>query len=391
MAQQAHHEHDKKADHAQHDPAPAQPEHEVQAATSFTGHGAVPAVAGHADAATTASEQAGYDSNVDKRKAELTAKHGVRPRDYTDALDGSNTAELILREAMPQITQWLNNKAAGMHLDTRFTVAELTTNFLAEGGILALKANAITDLDGFQVAGVDTFMDRYAELKPWLHPSIEKDKVAGVKAQNEKGEQVTSIGNLTLVQAAWANATMYAAGKTRLEKWLKRHNNDIDNLSSTQQFYWATTYYNAGEGYAEKKLAAEGVKAADKKWTKADDWEKYYTSATYNAKMRSSTFELTRDEAMHDDKFKPITPEAQAVVAAEASAELDWLRAEIAQTKDPKRHAQLEQQMKILESAQQHQLTHKAAKPEKHDPHEQTPAAKPDKGKQDEANGGGGW
>jgi hypothetical protein len=382
----------------EHDEEPKTQEVAAETSTTFTGQGALPEVAQPAGAAKTASDRAGYDSDPEKRSGELTAKHGVRPRNYVGALDGNNTAEVLIREVMPQITTFLNGRAAAQKFETRFTVAELTTNFLAEGGILAIKENVTENLDGFQVAGVDTFMDRYDELKPWLHPSIMKDRVAATQNTNEKGESVRSIGSLTLVQAAYANATMYAAGKARFEKWLKRHNNDIDSLSDTEQFYWSTTYYNAGEGYAEKNLAANGVGAANKKWGKADDWQKYYTSATYNAKMRTSTFEMTRDEAMTNDGFKPIAPEVQATTGAEVGGDVVRLRAtvadlashlehydaevadledfiktnkanpatqakvpafeaQLARLKDIKReHATLSQQLEILEAAQKHQL-----------------------------------
>jgi hypothetical protein len=328
MAKQAGHTQDVKPQ-THDEPVHKETEHLSAAPTTFTGHGELPPVTHEGGGAATASDRAGYDADPNKRSAELTAKHGVRPRNYVGALDGSNTAEVLIREVMPQITTFLNGRAAAQKLDTKFTVAELTTNFLAEGGILALKENVTQDLDGFQIAGVDTFMDRYEQLRPWLHPCIMKDKVSATENKNEKGETVRSIGNLTLVQAAWANATMYAAGKARIEKWHKRHNSDIDNLSDVEQYYWSTTYYNAGEGFAEKNLAANGVGAANKKWGKADDWQKYYTNATYNAKMRTSTFEMTRDEAMSHDSFKPIAPEVQQTAAPEVQGDVARLHGEI--------------------------------------------------------------
>jgi len=379
---------------------PATEDVSLASPTSFAANGALPGVAAQATVPPTASERAyeGGGGEKDKRSAELTAKHGVRPRDYSDALDGSNTAELLVREVMPQIATFLNGRAAAQKLETRFTVAELTTNFLAEGGILATKANATENLDGFNIAGVDTFLDRYQELKPWLHPGITRDKVEGTERLNEKNEKVKSIGSLTIVQAAWANATMYAAGKARFEKWLKRHNKHITGLSDVEQFYWSTTYYNAGEGNAEKSLASIGVGGANTKWNRADDWQKYYRNMTYNAKMRTSTFELTRDVSVKGGAFNPVADDKKQAAGAELDGEIERTRdtvtqlghalatydarvaelrdliaankgrpesaaataqfeAELAQLQAAKRnYEQLAQQLDVLEQAKSHQL-----------------------------------
>ena len=159
---------------------------------------------------------------------------------------------------MPEITAHMNEKAKEQGLELELTVAELTTNFLAEGGILAVKSNYTEGLDGFSYAGIDTFMDRYQELTPWLHPCIRKENVTAKSNTNEKGEKVKSITGLTLIQAAYANAAMYAAGKARLERHVKRTKGlEIDSLSETQSFYWATMYYNAGEGTARKRMARD--------------------------------------------------------------------------------------------------------------------------------------
>lgn len=328
-----------------------------QSQTTFLATGTtVPPVADEQTGGETASQKAGYDDDKAKRSAAMTAKHGVRPRDYSGVLNGSNAAELIIREAMPRITTFLNERAAAQKLDTRFTVNELTTNFIAEGGFLALNDNITENLDGFTYAGVDTFMDRYNELKPWLHSSITKDKVAAQQNTNEKGESVQSIGQLTLVQAAWANATMYAAGKARLEKWLKKRNKDIDGLSENEQFYWATTYYNAGEGFAEKQLAANGVGAANTKWSRPDDWQKYHRNATYNAKMRTSTFEMNSQQVFENDQFRPVDATTQAAAGPDVDAQVQHMRELVAYYEDLTQNneakvADLQQRIKAAKGA----------------------------------------
>jgi hypothetical protein len=238
----------------------------------------------------------------------LTAKYGARPRKYANAVDGSTPAELIVREVIPQATAHLTQSAKQHGYDLTFTNAELLTNFYSEGGIMAVKEGRTENLDGYGDAGVDTFLDRYKELTPWLHPCIERDRLAAQTGMNEKGERIQSITDLTLQQAIFANAAMYASSKLRLARWLLRRGRSISSLSDTEQFYWTTYFFNAGEGKAIPELERVGVAGAHRKWAKADDYMLHSTNPRYNAAWRTATFEYTRDEVLDDDQFREREP-----------------------------------------------------------------------------------
>jgi hypothetical protein len=266
----------------------------------------------------------GIDSDPTQDK--LTTRYGVRPRKYGGALDGNDIAEIELREGMPEVAAFISERARANGHDFTVSVAELTTNLLAEGGILLLQANQTQDIDGFGAAGIDTFMNRYKELTPWLHGCIKADQLKQAATRNEKGERVTSIGNLTLIQTMYANAAMYAAAKVRLARALKRQGKHIAQLTPEEQMYWTTWFFNAGEGKAEPELARAGVAGAHRKWTKEDDHRKHNRNPHFNALVRTSTFEYTRDVAMSDGTFKPIDAKNASKAYASVQEKLAELR-----------------------------------------------------------------
>ena len=281
-----------------------------------------PAEDGAADApATETAPEAPPDRATEKKTLEKS--RGLRPRDYSNSLDGSNLAETAFREYLPIVTASMNTRAAAQGLTFRFNEAEIASNFLMEGGILALQSNATTGLDGFQYFGIDTFMNRYTELLPWLDESIKKEMVSSKTNQNEKSESVKSITNISLVQGLWANAAMWAQAKGMLDTDLRAMGTSVAELPDTRQMFWTTMYYNAGPGTGHKYLEKNGVEFADKKWTKGED-EANWTNAQYNAVMRTSTYEFFRDqECGTDGHLKPVPSGTdRSRVAADATARL---------------------------------------------------------------------
>ncbi len=262
-----------------------------------------PASAHHADAPAPAQ------ADVASKTKQLTDKWGVRPHRFGGYVDGSNAAEMVFRETVPTAVAFINQRAKANHHEFQISNAELTTNFIAEGGNSLLDNNALDGIDGFNSLGLDTFMDRIDSLKPWLHPSIEHGRVIASEHMNEKQERVHSVGQLTLVQAIYASAAMLALTKSMLERDAKGTTTPLGKMNDTEQFYLETIYYNAGPGVGKGVLDKDGPQAAHRKWTGTDDTT-HNRNAQYNASWRTSTYELMRDSTLDRDQFRPAPADA---------------------------------------------------------------------------------
>jgi hypothetical protein len=138
-------------------------------------------------------------------------------------------------------------------------------------------------------------VDNYAALKPYLHSSIRMLVEAGknnLQTVNEKGEQVTSLKGLTLLDGLYANAGMWAWSKAVVEDDLRTiKKTAIDALAAHVQFFWTTFYFNAGSGTGRKNLTGKGVDYVSVKWPRADDANLYGRCAQFNALWRTASFE----------------------------------------------------------------------------------------------------
>lgn len=254
------------------------------------------------EAVRIASERSTADA---ARNEQLTQAYGLRPRRYGGYVDGTNAAEAVFRNVVPQAVAFINQRAEARKLKFRLSVAELVTNFIAEGGgARVLNDGYLAGIDGFSHLGIDTFIDRYDELRPWIHPSITRDKVVPVASTNEKGERVHSIGALTLVQAIYASAAMLAHAKAELERGVAGRPGGISKLTDRQQQYLTTVFFNAGPGFGRKLLAQRGPAAADRPWSGTDDHATHNRNAHFNATVRGSTYASVRDTVLDDDRFR---------------------------------------------------------------------------------------
>lgn len=272
---------------------------------------------GAAGASAQAAKPAAQEAAKAPGANPQTKKYGLRPKDYAHLFDGERAKgdghdevlagrEQRVLAALPRITAQLNAIAEAKKYPFRFTEAELAINFVTEGGYFLLTANqgevlSDTQIDGFQMLGIDTFMQRKKELTPWMSPELKarsNDASAAASATNEKGEKVEYLNPESLEQGVEANAVMFAAAR-------KRFSDDVTKLKltvSSEQawFFWTTIYYNAGEGTGKKLLQKHGVDYWKVKWTLPDDATKYNRSAKFNASWRTSTWESIR-AALGDD------------------------------------------------------------------------------------------
>lgn len=293
-----------------------------------------------AGAATQAAKPAAQEAAKAPGENPHTKKYGLRPKDYAHLFDGERAKgdghdevlagrEQRVQSALPRITAQLNAVAAAKGYPFRFTEAELAINFVTEGGYFLLtpyqgQVMSDTEIDGFQMLGIDTFMQRKKELTPWMSPELKarsNDASAAASAMNEKGEKVEYLNPESLEQGVEANAVMFAAAR-------KRFSDDVTNLKLTVSsdqawFFWTTVYYNAGEGTGKKLLQKHGVDYWQVKWTLPDDAAKYNRSAKFNAAWRTSTWESIRT-ALGDDlgaakrDAGDVTPAAAPPAAAAA-------------------------------------------------------------------------
>lgn len=224
----------------------------------------------------------------------LKAKYGVRPRRYVGLLNQSNEAEKRFVGMMPMVTAFLNDLASRHSTPFSMHEAELMVNFITEGGFFVLDGDQIDGIDGFGSLGIDTLVDNYAALKPWLHQSI-RDAIENgdrvVENINELGQKVKSLTDLTIEEGMWANAGMFAWSRATLAADLASRGTPLASLPQEGQFFWTTVYFNAGPGTGRKMLDKNGVRFFEKKWLKADDANQFSQSAQFNALWRTASFE----------------------------------------------------------------------------------------------------
>lgn len=234
------------------------------------------------------------DGATDPVVSELKLKYGVRPRRYNGFFDGSNQAETQFLGLLPNVSQYLNQRAADLGSDATLNEAAIATNFITEGGFYVLDGNQTDGIDGYQELGIDSLVDNYAALKPWLNPIVQmlvESGGNGETAVNEQGQTVHTLTNLTLEQGLWANAGMFAWAKSIAASDLAARGTRITSLPSDGAFFWTTIYYNAGAGTARKLLDRYGIDYYQRKWTHADDPSRYSLDARYNALWRTASYE----------------------------------------------------------------------------------------------------
>jgi hypothetical protein len=227
---------------------------------------------------------------------EAKAHTGLRPRDYHHLLDGSNEAERQFLAELPKVTKHLNEMAEKNGWDFRFDQAELATNFIGEGGILPLRENRTKNLDGYSDLGIDTFVDRKQQLAPWMTPELDTLVKSGKHRQtntNELGESVTTINPPTMAEGLQANAVMFALSRQQFHEEMKKQGKDASQLTPEEQFFWTTSFFNAGPGLSRRMLEENGVEWAHKKWTGPDD-DSQNKHPRYNAQWRTSTYEYLK-------------------------------------------------------------------------------------------------
>jgi hypothetical protein len=232
--------------------------------------------------------------NADPLVDTLRQKYGVRPRRYDGLFNDSNEAEKRFKQLLPEATAFINMRAAELGGAFDVNDAELATNFITEGGFFVLDGNQLDGIDGFGALGIDTLVDNYNALKPWLHPMVREAVERGdrtVTRTNELGQQVKTLTNLTMAEGLYANAGMYAWAKSIAAGDLAGKGAPIADLPLEGKFFWSTIYFNAGPGTGRKILNSNGARFFEVKWTKADDAGKFSQSAQFNALWRTASFE----------------------------------------------------------------------------------------------------
>jgi hypothetical protein len=252
----------------------------------------------------------GVERNTRKQRTEevspdITAQRGIRPRKYRSYLDAPrNNAEVAYARVLPQVTAYINQQLAASGMTFRVTQAEIAANFLSEGGNLLLDMGATEHIDGYGYAGIDTIRDRAEQVRPYLHPSVAAimdDPAHWSNPQNEQGQGVHSLTDLTLEQTAYANASMYASAMTIVEHDLTARGVDLRTLPPAARIFWASLYYNLGEGRfaagdkpatgGRKYLALHGYQWYAQKYT-GHDSVAAGMGAQHNAALRLANEQL---------------------------------------------------------------------------------------------------
>jgi hypothetical protein len=228
-----------------------------------------------------------------RRDSMLVEKYGTRPKRYASYISSrKNEAQGRFVRTLPKA--YAHASAIAKRYGFEVSKAEIATNILSEGAVLALQGNVYEGLDGFGAFGVDTLVDRKKELWPFLDARTKKivnEPWMVVEKMNEKGETVHSITMLSLEEGMYANASMYVWSKSRLARDLAARGMSIDDLPPEAQFFWSTVYFNAGPSQGKKHLESWGVDAWQEPWTAEDDAVTYGRDSRYNAHWRTATFE----------------------------------------------------------------------------------------------------
>lgn len=233
--------------------------------------------------------------------AELTRRYGVRPRIYSGFWNRSNEAEEIFLDLLPEMARYQNGVLAARGAIVRVTEPELAVNFISEGGFFPLDQNRLTDLNSFGM-GVDTLYDNRVSLGDHVEPGLRArlETLPRTVDLNERNEPVTTVEGLSLREALWANAGIFAWSKARAERDLEAEGETMSALPEAEQFFWTTVYFNAGIGRGRELLQSEGVGWHEQPWPLADDHGTYWLNARFNALWRTASFEYLR-RTRYDD------------------------------------------------------------------------------------------
>lgn len=231
---------------------------------------------------------------------ELHDRYGARPRSYGGFFNDSNEAERVMVATLRQATADLNAKLAARGQKARVDMAMLATNFISEGGYYPLDQDQLTGVSGFGHLGVDTIIDNYKSVKPWLPESVRpaiEDPANHYRTTNELRQEVTTVSSLSLEQGIHANAAMFVMYTAQLERDLAQRGMDISQLDPRVQFFWNTVYFNAGPGTGRAMMDQQGVASARKKYTGPETNK----SARFNATWRTGSYELLSRRVLLDD------------------------------------------------------------------------------------------
>lgn len=115
-------------------------------------------------------------------------------------------------------------------------------------------------VDGFANYGVDTFGDRYEQLKKYLPEGFDKE-VFFYKTLNEKDEPITTAAFKTNEDALVAKAAFMKYEADNVNAYAKKKGIELDDEAKK---YFMLAAYNGGGGNAIK-IMDEYIKAKDKK------------------------------------------------------------------------------------------------------------------------------
>ncbi len=281
------------------------------------------------DPASDGKADASGNDLYDITAAEIQARYGVRPRRYNGFFNDSNWGEERFRAALPQVTTFVNEALASRGTAAEVDEVAVAINFITEGGYFALdleglkRTIAMSDpdaaesiptwdeveasgsdlyVDGFTFFGVDTLVDNFAALRPFMPPDIVELVDSGTcvaSSVNERGETVRSLNCLTIEQGLYANAGMFAWARERAA--IAIGTSEFAALDAVGQFFWSTVFFNAGPGTGQRVLADNGVDYYRTAWTSSDDASRWATNPKFNASWRTASYEFMRDTVFSPD------------------------------------------------------------------------------------------
>lgn len=267
-------------------------------------------------------------------------------RDGVKVSQTENERELRFRQLLPMVAAELNE--AGRMLGYRVSISptELMTNFLAEGGVLPMNNRGeqvssgdreairkATDPDlkfhSFNELGVDfrpADVREYGALLPagytsrfppesdlfWslrerfeecggdtgmfteeeIRVAMNYQRMFVMWMPNEKNEYVLGVGNIDMHDALRLNGAVFLARKHAAFEYAKSRGVDLNKESTVTQFFWTTIFYNTGIANGKAIFKKYGLRYANERWTLEDSHAKYSSRPLFNAKWRTSTFEM---------------------------------------------------------------------------------------------------
>lgn len=235
--------------------------------------------------------------------SDVTRKYGVDPKKYDHLFDKNMPTEDHFSQATKQVTLHLNEVAQKAGKTYRFTESEIAVNVISEGAYYVLVDGSDQEkLSGFSSFGIDTFMQRIVELRPWLNDDLRtwaSDEAHHEPRVNEKGEDIVSLRVRDLAMGTAANGAMFAAARERFSKDAERLG-VREELTHEAWFFWTSVYYNAGEGTGLKLLKKHGVKYWQSRPTEPDN----VLNPKSNAAWRTATWDYLR-RALGDNLDRP--------------------------------------------------------------------------------------